>query len=507
MARAALAERGIDTKQFTHRVTPDVVQIPNARRFTLADGAEAVSQLSPALHIPVFDASTRRLEKPKSEYFFSKDWLKNEVNNLQKDPIPEREVPWYYLSGTGFWVKEQVTNLIQHVHEAGRDAFPGSLELELAKTKVDIEAFEQEYLKQMLTLKWNIAWGDNGQLIATDYGNVSLRSTTGKEEREGVVWEALFGDEEKGTTGAEGWLRTAPADSFAIVVSPAGWTNLFTKKGEAINHKENQIYALRTKEDGTLDSLTFRIEATPEQIEAFQRDLGRTIPKTYNSRDRIKQIQLNVACLTPEDASKLENPVNSFNDLIDLMQKAVGDRPDAYQGKSFDEMRIFLQDPKKFTHGHPLTPLLIDRLQGFVRDEFATAQSAEDLTRRLEIAHAITILHQNKMYREEEEEEERTGKKRENNERGMRSRDVLLNEGHSAGGMDYLEEQRKLKQRPGCGGGGTTTSMGSSRLGEIDKSSSKDGQCVTCPFCKTLVDAIVTESKIECPSCHKTADK
>lgn len=32
-------------------------------------------------------------------------------------------------------------------------------------------------------------------------------------------------------------------------------------------------------------------------------------------------------------------------------------------------------------------------------------------------------------------------------------------------------------------------------------------ECVTCPFCKRTVDAIVTASHIECPKCHEKVSK
>lgn len=35
----------------------------------------------------------------------------------------------------------------------------------------------------------------------------------------------------------------------------------------------------------------------------------------------------------------------------------------------------------------------------------------------------------------------------------------------------------------------------------------KEMKCVTCPFCKKLVDAIVTEAKIKCPKCKKEVSK
>src|SRR5437868_2488150 len=43
----------------------------------------------------------------------SPEWLRQEVLRVRQKPIPPGETPWYHLPGTGFWVVEQIDQLMQ----------------------------------------------------------------------------------------------------------------------------------------------------------------------------------------------------------------------------------------------------------------------------------------------------------------------------------------------------------------------------------------------------------
>jgi hypothetical protein len=65
-----------------------------------------------------------------------------------------------------------------------------------------------------------------------------------------------------------------------------------------------------------------------------------------------------------------------------------------------------------------------------------------------------------------------------------------------------------------CGGGvgkkdeeGSLFNQSSKQAGESLFGGGESMKCVTCPFCKKTVDAIVTKDEIECPSCHKVVSK
>jgi len=445
-----------------------------------------------------FNSSIREQEREQQAHFLTKGWLHSEVARIRSEPIPAGETPWYHLSGTGFWVKQQVSQLLRNTVEVGRDAYPAVLDLELAKVKVDVEKFEEEYLQQMASLKWNLSWDErNGQqrIICPDYGNALWESTTSKDERHGVVHETLFGDSAKGTIGVEGWLREAPGNSFAIIVSPRGWSGLHDADGKNIRYPETQVYAIQKKDDGSLQAYTFRYDADIYQNEALQRKLGLNVEDTGHQLDRIKNTVTNVAFITPEDANRIEQEggkaIRGFGDLVDVMEEVVGTEVAYGEGgvvKTFADIRDFLAHPEKYSRRHPLTEKLISRFQDYARDRLAQEGSRQEIEHDLQIALALTPLHLNRLYREDEHGP--TYMYSGNNLQGIISRDPSLDRlvRYAVKGINYQQERDDLRTRPGCAGGGEkskVTSMGSSRNGEStsgteDYDYDHEGDCVSC---------------------------
>ncbi len=451
----------------------------------------------------VFDRTEQQTED--QAFFYGKEWMQKEVDRVRLQPVPEGQTPWYHLAGTGFWVKEQIAQLLRNVTGVGKEAFPNVLEIELSKVKVDIEAFEREYMQQMASLQWNLTWGERDgkkRIICPDYKGTGMdkdgvlwSSTTSKDERDGVVFEVLFGNEEKKTTGVEGWLQTAPADSFAVIVSPAGWSGLTDADGNAIRYPETQLYGVHKKTDGSLEAYTFRYDANIAQNEEFQKQLGLIIPEASDQKERIKSTLSNVALLTPDDAALAERrgrkPIRRFEDIIDAMQQAVGGRNIAYgeggEMKSFDDIKLFLQHPEMFAKRHPLTDILINRFQDYARWRVWQRGTREDLEKDLQIAMAMNPLQLNRIYRDKEQKPQYiVSDKRSSLDTEYSLRQLMW---YANNGIDYGKEKEDLEQRPGCAGGGEKTnviSMGGVRKGEKKPSPSEDytfdheGTCVAC---------------------------
>jgi hypothetical protein len=455
----------------------------------------------------VVDFSKQAELRKDPDYLFSKEWLIDAVNAEKEKPLKAWETPWYHLAGTGFWVKEQVSQLMNNVTGVGREAFPDVLELELSKVKEDFIAFESEYLRQQVSLKWNIGWGEkNGEkkIIAPDYNNKLLEDVTSSDERDGVVFDTLFGNKEKGISGVQDWLQTAPENSFAIIVSPKGWSGLHDAAGNPITYPEAQVYGIQTLPGGKLKAFTFRLDATIDQNEAFQQELGLSIPRAVSEKERIKNTFSNVALITPEDAvGEGKRPIRSFKDVIAAMQHAVGGREEAYQGKKFKDMEDFVDHPENFEKRHSLSDMLIGRFLDYAKWRFTQGGTKEEIAKDLQIALAFEPIHLNMLYREEGRD----------NSGNVSVRDSVqrLSDHTRQGGTSYAMEVAQLQELPGCAGGGSiiqVTTMGSSRKGEIANSSaSSKMDCVTCPFCSETVDAIVEGSKIECPKCHASVNK
>lgn len=409
-----------------------------------------------------------RRHSPDIQAFFAKDWLaKRVVTERQK---PQEIVPWYHLSN--FFVREQVSQLVRNTRVTMAEVAPDVLDIELSKVRVDVKAFEKEYLEQMLTLRFNLAWqgeGENRHVVCPDYGNVSWRSVTDEKEREGAVVETLFGSKDSGEKSVEDFLRHAPADSFGIIVSPQGWSNLEDVDGNRIRFSETQVYAVRTLADGTLQAYTFRYEANILENENFQEQLGLSIAFEPDQRKRIKNTLKNTALIRGDDPNR---KVRSFEDIIEVMQRSVGGREIAYEGRSFDEFGQFLQNPDQYTTTNSYTEQLITRFNDYARWRIGQGGLTKDLEKDLQIALALTVLQINKLYRENEQPQD-LGVVRE--QRQITKEDVV-NLIKQASNIDYHAEKKDLEKRGGCAGGGTgyVNSMGTVRKGVITSTSNKD---------------------------------
>jgi hypothetical protein len=475
-------ERDLVSRQNTHRSTAGEISNfprPVSESRGILEKTErvlsSIDEVLPPVGAVIFDIAENRAEKVEEEFFLSPKWLAEEVAKEKQKTKSDDETPWYHLAGTGFYVKEQVSQLLRNTKETSAEIVPDILEIELSKVKVDMEAFEHEYLKQMASLTWNLEWKTvNGQerIICPDYGDVLWESVTDKKEREGAVYETLFGDPDKGTEGVEGWLRTAPPDSFAVIVSSKGWSGMMDANNQPIVYPESQVYAIKKLEDGSLQAYTFRYDANISQNETLQRKMGLHVDDAPNHRERIKMMDRNVAFIKGDDP---ERKVGSFEDIVSLMQESVGGRAEASKGKPFEDIFSFLQNPEKYSTIHPLTTKLIKRFQEYAKSQLSDEQSIEETELNLQIAQAISILQMNRLYREEEQ----AYPYHDNAERNV----TKWNQRTRLSRIDYVAEKVDLGRRPGCaprGGSVWATSMGSSRAAILGGS---NGEGFTCPEC------------------------
>jgi hypothetical protein len=452
---------------------------------------------------PHGEPSFRREQRVEHSFFLSPDWLKQEVIKEKQKPIKAGETPWYFLAGTGFFIKEQVAQLMQNVPSMDSSIFQDVVNIELGKVKVDIESFEDEYLRQLLSLRFNVAW-DNEKVVCTDYNNITWESITGKNEREGAVYQSLFGEDGKG--GVQEWLKNAPPDSFAIIVSPEGWSGLYDAKGDEITFPESQIYALRTTENGGLEEYTLRYKADITENIAFQQSLGLQPPKYHNQKELIKDVLKNVVYVRGDDANR---NITSFEDIVDEMQKSVKGRDIAYEGKSFHEIKRFLKNPKLFEERSLLTDPLIERFQTYARWQLMLNSDKEDIEKNLQIALAITITNLNDLYDEQEKLKQGTM-----HETNSTTETHYLSDKHQqmaavafmqrGGSIDYQKSHEKLQEKPGCAGGGNKTkvnSMGMSRNAETSVTGSSDIcakiRCRQCGWEPSEGETVGSE----CPTC------
>nr|MBI5455961.1 hypothetical protein [Candidatus Levybacteria bacterium] len=418
-----------------------------------------------------------------AEDFFTPSWLGREVAKQRQKSMILEQTPWYYLSGTGFYVKEQVGQLIRNTRNSLSSVAPDVVEIELEKTKVDIEAFEDEYLKQMPGLKFNLAWegeGGDRHIVCPDYNNTSWESVTDLKEREGVVAEVRKKVEE--------WLKTAPADSYAVIISPEGWSGFSDASGDAVHYKETQIYAIHTLDNGEIEARTFRYEANILENEELQRSLGLGIDEEPNQKERIKNALRNTLFVRGDDQDR---SISSFEDIVNKMQSSVGGRETVYGTRTFAEIRSFLKNPEFYSKRNLLTERLIRRFQEYARHRISEGNVfGQELD--LQIALGVTVAQLNKSYREIHEQENVVYAlpryKQDLDEMAM----IVF--ASRANFVNYEYERKDLGLRPGCAGGGNEkvmiNSMGVPRIGELTKKNNNEtdddyefdhiGKCINC---------------------------
>jgi hypothetical protein len=465
---------------------PDRRYLPQYEVYRPFIRRRVVEQSLPAKQ-DVFTA--KKVEENKAEPdFYTKEWVQREVKKVKEKPLRSGETPWWHLSGTGFWVKEQVGQLVRNLKDVGKESFPNVLELELSKVSEDFGHFEREYLLQLASLKWNLAWQDrDGQkrVICPDYkgGGVDQNgslwsSVTSKDERDGVVYDTLFGNKEKGIVGVEEKLRDAKPGTMITIFSPAGWSGY-----KDITYPEAQYYVVQVQNDGSLKAITLRIDATIAQIESAQNMMGVSIPEAKDSKQRIKNTIANVAYITPESGMK------SFEDVVDVIQKSVDGREVAYgeghEVSTFSDIKRFIKNPELFATKHDMTDKLNNRFKEYARWRLRQGGSWDAIEMDLQIAVALGTLQLNKAYDMEVASPGKPGWNglggsifESDSQKSISAEYALIQQIQETGGLDYNKEKDKLEEKPGCAGGGGggkvtdsryaskyVTTMGSSRAG------------------------------------------
>jgi hypothetical protein len=355
--------------------------------------------------------------------------------------------------------------------------------------KVDIEAFEDEYLKQMPVLKFNLAWqgeGEDKKIVCPDYNNATWESVTDLKERQGSVAKARADVEE--------WLKTAPPDSFALIVSPEGWSGLTDVDGNNIRYTSTQAYAFHTLADGSLEAYTFRYQANILQNEELQRSFGLITTEDPNQKRRIKNTVTNVALISGEDSAR---PVRSFSEIVDKIQSAVGGREIAYDGKTFAEIKALLNNQDGFNKKSLVSASLITRFQEYAKKRISMSDIV-DQEKDLQIALGITIAQLHNSYSEVVMPQNDKDIFVSESARNQRDEAIIAAFMSRAASVNYAQAREKLSLLSGCAGGGQktyATSMGMPRQGEINPLNSgktesnedsedyefdHEGKCVKC---------------------------
>lgn len=250
---------------------------------------------------------------------------------------------WWYLEGTGFNVRKQIEMLL-------RDE---DIETWLKKTKQDLLGFWLEYLCKSPVLPIRLERRTiNGKtdIMAPSYGNVPLLDTVSSNERYGAVRTSIG--------KIVDFLKTAPPDSMAAMISPPGWTGLKMSNGQAIEYPDTQIYLFRINEINHLEAVTIQADLSIEENETIARILsGDQFGKTEQADLKGRIIQL------------VRNPIFlenfTFEEILRLIEQIKGS-PCLFEDKTFFEAYRLLKERSSLLKTDEATQATIRDFENFV---------------------------------------------------------------------------------------------------------------------------------------------
>jgi len=360
-----------------------------------------------------------------------------------------------------------------------------------SQLRMDLYGYYLEYIKQEAILPFTLRFNQEGKLIGDFYGDKPITEMINQNERDGVVFDAMVDLEEK--------IKHLGDNDLIFRISPSGWTGL----GYDYTESQSQIY---WREGDKIRGLTVRLNTGLNEIINF---FGKAYPdilseliKTVDEKEIIKAItKLNLV---------LHGSPNDF--LIFLTNYFKTD----HRGKNLADSILSWQTTESDFHHYDELANLINWLEWRLREMREKGlQSKEELEMILGFV-LMTIAGQ----------ELKKTKPSFTSYYNYYSESLYLDSRHLPS-FSYNQALNHLQSLSGCAGGGIFEREGGNIFGifknnlfrlnpfgpqEIDDKNSSDSlKCVTCPFCKKIVDAKIVRKKdgdyIHCPSCNEEVKK
>jgi len=358
--------------------------------------------------------------------------------------------------------------------------------------RMDLYGYYLEYIKQEALLPFSLRFNQNEKLVGDFYGDKPITEIVDPKERDGVVVDAMRDLEEK--------IKNLGDNQLIFRISPSGWTGL----GYNYTESQSQIY---WREGDKIRGLTIRLNADLEKIinffEKFSSYFLNEIRSKVDEKEKIKAItKLNLVFNC--------NPVDFLNFLSEYFKTD-------HRGRNLlDSISNWRQSEFDFHHYDELTNL-INWLEYRLRKK--GLQSKEELEMILSfvlMAMAGQEFRKTKSYSASNY-----------NDYSLLSESLCLDPRYLPS-FFYNQVFDYLSSLPGCAGGGifkrnqlnvfSISSRSNDFLldpfgvREIDNVSySEKLRCVTCPFCKQVVDAEIVHEEsgdyIQCPSCKAKVKK
>lgn len=400
------------------------------------------------------------------------DYLRN---NWQKEGLSS---DWVDLPDMGFLINYQIGFL-------DSEKFGKVLSSEekkhlwIEKTEFDIRGWVREKLQRALLYPGRLSiQNSNGkwQLTDTRHGaQMDIEDTLSPKERNGSVRKVHV-------EVVKPFLINASDESIAVIISPSGPSGILDEKGDMINYEDSHFDILQ-KKGNEIYEYTICTDFTYQEHREVLKQLRRLSEQPDPNLSKDSSVEDYILSPALFESSKKQFAVK---DIIDVLRDArfniTGGGLYAFKNRFWEE--VYQDIEKEFEElwrFDDVTESYISEFTNFVRYKHL---NREDLKYTL----AVTLLRLSRYV---------LGGEKEEKIKRLLPGTVELNF------YSYGQAYKEAALIPGCAGGGGREKV-KSILG-IDKTEVMS--CVTCPFCKETVNAILTKDKIICPSCKKSASR
>ncbi|HKB88728.1 MAG TPA: hypothetical protein VKC53_03710 [Patescibacteria group bacterium] len=336
----------------------------------------------------------------------------------------------FLLKGSGFSMDGQLESWINGYKNAldKNESLEKVRHLLIQKTIQDVIGFYYEYLSKQDIFPINVEFQideNNQRVVYAPKYSETLESVTLPDERGGALIEGV-------KKAVEIMINSDP-ETIVILNSPKGWSGL-TREGKEIVYPDNQSYVYWINSEGNLEALTIRTNIdleTSEKLVGINKDKG-------SIKDRLKTVVSN----------PISKKINGFEGVLDLIEQI--------SGQTFDKIRTEIRNKDTLFTLNSDAQKIIDNLTSFLNENIThlSLQNIKILAK--EVGKAVLDLAKQTLT------EEKPKSYYSNRYQGIHPHNFYND------GLDqYRALAQKVREIPGCNGGGTTESQAMSSVNNI----------------------------------------
>ena len=395
----------------------------------------------------------------------------------------------FKLSNLSFRIDNQANLFFSTLEKEGFDTA-------FSQLRMDLYGYYLEYIRQEAILPFTLRFNQRGKLIGDFYGDKPIIEMINQNERDGVVFNAMVDLEEK--------IKHLGDNELIFRISPSGWTGL----GYNYTESQSQIY---WREGDKIRGLTIRLNAGLGEIIDFLETLEIISPNFSNSLRKLIEINKREAI---KEITSLNLVLN--DKLNDFLESLAHHFKTDHRGKDLADSILRWQTTEFDFHQYDELTNLINWLEWRLREK--GLQSKEEL--EMILGFVLMVMAGQEL--------KKTQPSSASYYNHYFLSESLYLDSRYLPSFFYNQVFNYLQSLPGCAGGRifgreeerdifgifekNRFRLNPFGVQEIDDKNSSDSlKCVTCPFCKKIVDAKIVHKEdgdyIRCPSCNAEVKK